>query len=826
MTLLSNWDDNTLPSNGGLVYNEIWGWYDDTKDREYAIIGSLARTYFIDITDPYNPVVADSVEGGHNNCIHRDYKTYGKYCYAVADEGSGSTLQIIDMSYLPDSVHKVYDSNQFFRRSHNIFIDTVAGRLYAVGCNTQWTGVIILDIKTNPTQPTVLLDSSLGNYTHDLYVINDTGYLNNGSSGLKVWDFTNASSPVAIGQLPSYAQSGYNHSCWRTEDGKHLVMCDETHNKACKVVDVQTPSNMSVISFFKSMLMFPNDTTSIPHNPLVAGDYACVSYYHDGVQIFDISDPLNPTQFAWYDTDNISTNYGGYHGCWGVYPYLPSGTIIASDTRNGLFCLRADFPFPYPLNTNISVTDVTCNGSADGTAWTAPTGGTGPYSYLWSTGDTMANVIGLDTGMHTVTLYDVYGNSIVDTIYVSQQPSINTSASITGATCPAANDGSIDYSISGGLPPYTFSWSTGATTEDVDSLTPGTYVVTVFDSANCIHYDTIVVSSSNSLQAFAGFDDTACDTNHNMAATISAGANGTWTQLSGPSVVQFADSTDKNTAVSFGAAGNYSLIWTGSSGPCSISDTVDIEVSNAAYADAGPDQVVCNSAALLNAVTPDSGTAVWSVLSGGGSLINSILPNSGVTNLSPGNNLFLWTVTDGNCQVGDTAAMFYQLPVVAGFSTNGNNMTVNFTDTSANANEWHWDFGDGDSSSAQSPSHTYTSNGSWVVCLHVTNECGTDSTCKEIMIPFVGLDPLIEALRFDIYPNPNSGNFHIKGEVEKGMDLSLKITDVLGRTIKQKELGWNAGEFDEEVQIKEAGMYFISIGDASRNAIRTVIITQ
>jgi hypothetical protein len=64
-----------------------------------------------------------------------------------------------------------------------------------------------------------------------------------------------------------------------------------------------------------------------------------VSYYHDGVQVYDISDPMNPVNIAYYDTYTQHTNYNGYQGCWGVYPFLPSGIILASDFENGLFVL-------------------------------------------------------------------------------------------------------------------------------------------------------------------------------------------------------------------------------------------------------------------------------------------------------------------------------------------------------------------------------------------------------------------------------------------------------------------------------------------------------
>ena len=100
-------------------------------------MGSLAPrrgTHIIDVTDPANPTEAFFIEGGTSgtNVIHRDYNSYQGYLYAVCDEGSGSTLQIIDLSGLPDNIDVIYDSNELIRRAHNIFIDAETARLYAL----------------------------------------------------------------------------------------------------------------------------------------------------------------------------------------------------------------------------------------------------------------------------------------------------------------------------------------------------------------------------------------------------------------------------------------------------------------------------------------------------------------------------------------------------------------------------------------------------------------------------------------------------------------------------------------------------------------------
>jgi len=375
MTMLSNWDDPSLPSGWTGQYSDVWG-YADNQNREYAILGVMFGTYFIDVTDPVNPVVIDYVASKDqvNHGVHRDYKTYQNYCYAVSDEGQNS-LQIIDMQYLPDSVHVVYDSDVFSKRCHNIFISDE--KLY-LASNTVGNSFNAMDVFSlaNPESPTFLstLFSTQFYHVHDVFVKNDTAYCSNGNDGLFVYDYSDPVNPSLISSLTMYPQQGYNHSSWVTDDSRTIVFADENHGKAMKLYDIADIQNPALYGMFQTNLLnVPNPSSqdgSIPHNPFIVGDKVIISYYHDGVQIYDISDPSNVTNVAYYDTYPQSVNYSGYQGCWGVYPYLPSGKILASDISNGLFVLDAstvlgiggpDTPslnivtYPNPFSTELNV---------------------------------------------------------------------------------------------------------------------------------------------------------------------------------------------------------------------------------------------------------------------------------------------------------------------------------------------------------------------------------------------------------------------------------------------------------------------------------------
>jgi choice-of-anchor B domain-containing protein len=346
MNLLGSYDNDTLPTHSYGTFNDVWG-YVDSNDREYAIMGSAAYIHFFDVTDPTNLVEIAAIPGG-STTVWRDFKAYGDRIYAVAD-GSQEGLIIFDASLLPAAPTITYQSTEFFSSCHNIQVDVANGRLYAAGTNTQNNGLIVLDIATNPDQPQLLgsvnlTSGSVGGYMHDLYVRDNIAYCSHGNSNsFVIWDFTDAAAPQYIA---SFVTNGYNHSNWLSDDGNTVIFAEEVPTGLpLGLLDISDMANdnLSLYQYFKFPLLAPEHEGSTPHNPFILGDLAFTSYYEDGVQVFDISDPNNPHTVAYYDTYPNNTQYNGYAGCWGVYPYLPSGNILASDFDGGLFVLELDF---------------------------------------------------------------------------------------------------------------------------------------------------------------------------------------------------------------------------------------------------------------------------------------------------------------------------------------------------------------------------------------------------------------------------------------------------------------------------------------------------
>jgi choice-of-anchor B domain-containing protein len=349
MRKLSQYNNPNLPKVDGTdIWNDLTGYYDPIKKREYIICGSTDSIYFFDITNPENMVLVDVEYGSSFFAKNRDFETYKNYVYCVSDQSSGiGGLQIFDLNYLPDSVHKVYESNVFGTKTHTLFIDTISARIYMCS-NLKPSGFSAMDVLSisNPVSPTYLAKLKvptrtdgfpLFNRVHEMFARNDTVYLSCEEAGLFIFDLRDTGQQRLIGSITSYPDQGYNHSSWLDKSGRYIMYTDENMGLDVKIFDIKQMSNPQFVSQFNS------NAQATPHNAYWYGDFAYVSAYHDGVRVYNVKDPGNPIPVAWYDTHPETPEiYGGYKGCWGVYPFLPSKHIIASDLTSGIFVFEID----------------------------------------------------------------------------------------------------------------------------------------------------------------------------------------------------------------------------------------------------------------------------------------------------------------------------------------------------------------------------------------------------------------------------------------------------------------------------------------------------
>lgn len=314
--------------------NDIWGYVDETG-IEYALVGATKGSSIVSLEDPSNPVEVFWEPGTES--IWRDLCTYGDYAYITTEAESG--LLIIDMSPLPTS--NILTTNYYFGEigsewasAHTLYCDE-NGYAYIFGANRGNGGVIILDIHTDPMNP-IEVGEFDNWYVHDGFVRNDTMFLAHISDGFfSLVDVSDKSNPILLGTQTT--PNNFTHNIWPTSNGSVAFTTDEVSGAYIASYDISDPLNMFELDRIQSS---PGQGI-IPHNTHVRGDYIITSYYSDGIVIHDVTHPNNMIEVGNYDTYPGQTP--NFDGCWGAYPFLPSGLILASDMTQGLFVLSPNY---------------------------------------------------------------------------------------------------------------------------------------------------------------------------------------------------------------------------------------------------------------------------------------------------------------------------------------------------------------------------------------------------------------------------------------------------------------------------------------------------
>ncbi len=335
---LSSHTAKNITLAGKLTYStamsNLWG-YVDSAGNEYALVGLYNGVSVVNVTDPANPreVFFASAPAGD----WREIQTWKRHAF-VTNETSGG-LMIIDLSTLPQDTNlKVswFTGNNYpFSRAHTLAIDS-NGICYIFGANYGAGGVIILNVDSAPKNPQEL--GVFNNfYIHDGMVRHDTLWAAAMYIGkIAVIDVKNKSAPSLITQFTTGPPT-FTHNCWLSDDSRFLFTTDEKSGAYLAAYDVSDLSNVKMVDRIQSA----HSAGSIVHNTFYRNGYLITSYYTDGVLLHDAARPHNLIETGFYDTSPYSGT--GFNGCWGVYPWLPSGNIIASDIEAGLFILKPTY---------------------------------------------------------------------------------------------------------------------------------------------------------------------------------------------------------------------------------------------------------------------------------------------------------------------------------------------------------------------------------------------------------------------------------------------------------------------------------------------------
>ncbi len=523
MSFLGQYD---YPGTRGDV-SDIWG-YVDELGNEYAIVGNETGVSIVNVTNPSNLVEVFYAPGA--STIWRDMKTWNDKAYITNEGGNG--LMIIDLAPLPGStaltVTNYTGSTYPFSSAHNLYIDE-NGYCYIFGADNGVGGAIILNLNLATNHPNFEAGRYNQYYFHDGVVRGDTLWgsaINDGF--LAVVDVTTKSAPVTLATKTT--PSNFTHNAWFSDDNQSIYTTDEKSNAYLGAYDISDINNITELGRVQSS----PGMNVIPHNTHFINDYIVTSYYRDGVTVHDVCDPTNMVEVGNYDTSPAFSG-NGFNGCWGVYPWLPSGNIIASDIENGLFVLGINYIRAQKLEGTVTdtITSNPINGvqvsivSTSATATTNVIGGykigiasTGTYDVTFSkAGYVSKTITGVSLNSVTCdpTILNVQLMPLVPFTFVVNVINANTLAPVPNAQVRVKNTGYDNTVTTNASGTFTFN----SFTEAIYTITAGKWGYVT----NCD--DNVTVNGSNANYTIAitpgYYDDFSFNFNWTVTGTASAG---------------------------------------------------------------------------------------------------------------------------------------------------------------------------------------------------------------------------------------------------------------------------------------------------------------
>ncbi|MCF8373161.1 MAG: T9SS type A sorting domain-containing protein [Bacteroidales bacterium] len=284
----------------------------------------------------------------------------------------------------------------------------------------------------------------------------------------------------------------------------------------------------------------------------IVNDASCGNSCDGSIEVL-VDGALSPYSFLWSNGNTVN-NISGL--CAGPYSLtLSDASVPALDT---VLSFMVGGPTAIQISAQLSDyngSGVSAPGASDGWIDISVSGGTPPYSFVWTNGETTEDVANLLAGNYSVTVYDSLSCSVSQSFLIEQ--TLYISATVIGESCFGLCDGAIQLTASGGIPPYSFSWSNGASLQSLANLCGGTYQLTVTDSIGATSIDTFLVSSPSEIIATAQLSD------YSGYGVSNIGASDGWINLTisgGSSPYSFAWSMGSTSEdISNLPAGNYLL---------------------------------------------------------------------------------------------------------------------------------------------------------------------------------------------------------------------------------------------------------------------------
>ncbi|OFY34796.1 MAG: hypothetical protein A2275_02370 [Bacteroidetes bacterium RIFOXYA12_FULL_35_11] len=334
-----------------------------------------------------------------------------------------------------------------------------------------------------------------------------------------------------------------------------------------------------------------------------------------------------PHTYLWSDPQNQTTETATGLAA-GTY------TVVVTDALNCAGSAVVTITESTELTALVSSGNISCYGLNDGNASVTASGGTPPYTYIWSNSSTNASILNLTQGTYTITIKDTNDCELIKSVTIDEPIAVTANINyVNHCTCYGISNGSISVSGISGTPPYLYSWSSGQFTSSVTALSPGLQTVTITDNNGCLAETTITVLQPDLLQISGTTSNILCfgQTTGQIDITVSGGTS--------PFLYGWSNGSISEDAI-FIEAGSYSVSVYDANG-CNTSQSFSVTQPTPTTIYANVQEISCYGS--------EDG-AISTIVSGGvppyAYLWSSGQSTNNISNLEPG--VYTLTVTDAN----------------------------------------------------------------------------------------------------------------------------------------------------------------------------------
>ena len=516
----------------------------------------------------------------------------------------------------------------------------------------------------------------------------------------------------------------------------------------------------------------------------------------------------SPYSFSWSNGDNTED-----------LSNIPAGSYTGTVTDAAGCTFSATLTVAGPasaLAASAVVTDVLCNGASTGMIDLTVTGGTAPYTYNWSNGANTQDLMNVPAGSYTGTVTDANGCSISATITITEPATGITisNAVVTNVSCNGGTDGAVDITVTGGTPPYSYSWSNGAISQDLSNVPAGIYSGVITDANGCTFTASVTVGQPAALVAATTVTNVNCfgDATGTVDLTVTGGT----------APYSYAWSNGANTEDLLNVvAGSYNVVITDANG-CVVNASAAITQNSAIATSIVQSNVDCfggsDGSASLNV---SGGTPPYTIAWNTGDNTQNI------NNLSAGT--YSVVVTDANGCTANNSVIISEpneLTVTAVYDS-----TISATSAVANVTggtppySYQWN-----SVPAQfTQTAVSLPNGTYSVVVTDANGCSSVASVVVDQSPISGVgieEPALSEM-INLYPNPTSDVVFVGYEFSSEQNLEINVVNGLGQVVMSTtEANALTGKVRLDVADLANGVYYVVISNGTDSDNRRLVIQK